>query len=86
MYSTEDFILEIYKNEELWNTSKNLIFLKWCITYLYIIIIKYITIFIIELESYHDRNKIHVGWTVVGKALIENFDDLTEKEKQAKSK
>lgn len=28
MYNTEDFILEMYKNEELWNTSKNLIFLK----------------------------------------------------------
>jgi len=41
---------------------------------------------IIEAKSHHDLAQLHVGWTNVAKACIENFEELDESKKAEKSK
>ncbi|CAH1712399.1 unnamed protein product [Aphis gossypii] len=57
MFDTELFIIEVNKEESIWNMKSKL---------------------------YHDRVEKHVSWRRVGKVMFNDFENLTEKEKDVK--
>lgn len=40
----------------------------------------------VESKTYHDRVAKHVSWTKVAKTWVDGFENLNDREKDAKSK
>lgn len=41
---------------------------------------------LVESKTYHDRVAKHVSWTKVAKTCVDGFENLGDREKDAKSK
>jgi len=88
MFDTELFIIEVNKEESIWNISKFVLYIKKIIKHYKMILhsCMFNINYLIESKMYHDRVEKHVSWRRVGKAMFNDFENLTEKEKETKSK